>query len=326
MAGNVRGRLLTLFRILTEQTDENRTMTMPELLQMLENLGFSADRRALYEDIEALNNAGWEVQRSDTGKRGYFYASRDFDDAEIGLLLDSLYTCDFLPESKLHRLSDKLAHLGTSALAMNRSRRNSLLIAQSREHDNRSIYAVDLLYKAIGEERMISFIPYHLDWHKRRAFENMEPIWVKPLHLVWYEKNYYLIAAREDGACEHWRVDRLANLEIHGIAEGFKRRINDAELKSYASHVFGPAAGRPIRVTLKCNKSAAEMVYERFGTNVAPYAYQGDTFNIDINITPSKELYGWLIANGDIIELLGPETVRRELSTLLRQRKEQYCD
>ena len=326
MAGNVRGRLLALFKILTEQTDESRTLTMPELLQKLEILGFSADRRALYEDIEALNNAGWEIQRSETGKRGYFFASRDFDDAEIGLLLDSLYTCSFLPENRLHRLSDKLVRLGTSALTMNRIRRNNLLIAQSREHDNHSIYTVDLLYRAIGEERMVSFLPYHLDWHKRRAFDSVVPIQVKPLHLVWSDNMYYLIAANEDGTCAHWRVDRLANLELLGFADGFRRRINDAELKSYARHVFGPASGRPIRMTLKCAKHAAEMVYEKFGTNVAPYAFQEDTFNIDIWLTPSCEFYGWLIAHGDEIELLAPEAARNTLKELVLKRKKQYGD
>lgn len=326
MAGNARGRILALLKMLTEQTDENHTLTMPELQKRLEQLGFTADRRALYEDIEAMNSAGWEVLRSETGTRGYYFASRDFDDAEIGLLLDSLYTCGFLPESRLNRLADKLVRLGTSALAMNRYRRNSLLIAQSREHDSRSIYAVDALYQAIGEDRMVSFLPFRLDWHKRRAFDSLEPVHVKPLHMVWYDHNYYLIAAREDGVCTHWRVDRMAELQVLEPAEGFKRRINAEELKSYATHVFGPAAGRPVTLTMKCRKDAAELVFEKFGTGAATYACQGETFNIDVSVTPSRELYGWLITNGDRVELLGPQRVREMLKAMLVERKMQYQD
>ena len=324
MSCNVRGRVLSLLILLIHNTDEEKTMTTPEMIEQLKARGYNADRRTIYDDIAAINAAGWEILRSTTGKRGYYYASRTFDDAEIGLLMDSLYTCDFLPEGKLQQLIEKLIDMGTHALRRNRSRRNSLLAIQSREHDSRSIYAVDALYRAIGEERMISFLPFHLDWHKRRAFDALEPVRVKPLHMVWYAQNYYVIVARPDGVCVHYRVDRMAELKVLEPAEGFRRRINDEELKSYASHVFGPAAGRPVKLTLRCDKEAADMVYERFGTNVAAYAFRGDHFNIDVSLTPSRELYGWLIANGDRVELLAPDTARRELAAFLRERNMQY--
>ena len=92
MAGSVRNRVLAVLRILIRNTDEDKTLTTPELIELLNGQGITADRRSIYEDIEAINNAGWEVLRSDTGKRGYYFASRQFDDAELGMILHSLYS------------------------------------------------------------------------------------------------------------------------------------------------------------------------------------------------------------------------------------------
>ena len=324
MAGSVRNRVLAVLRILIRNTDEEKTLTTPELIELLNGQGITADRRSIYEDIEAINNAGWEVLRSDTGKRGYYFASRQFDDAELGMILDSLYSFNFLPENKLGQLVDKLVLLGTSSLRQSRFRRNSLTAINSRKHNSGSVYTVDALYRAIAEERLISFFPYHLDWHKRRAFDATEPTIVKPLHLAWYDQNYYLIASRLDGVCTHFRVDHMAELKLLDRVEGFERRIDRAELESYVSHVFGLAMGRPIQITLKCHKDAAEMVFERFGIGIPIYAARGETFNTDVSVTPSDELYGWLIAHGDEVELLRPESLRRELMAILDARKLQY--
>lgn len=324
MAGNVRSRVLSVLQILTRNTDEDRTLTTPEIIDLLGNRGISADRRSIYEDIESINDAGWEVLRSETGKRGYYYASREFEDAEIGLMLDSLFAFSFLTDKKLGQLVDKLVRLGTSALRRNRLQRAGLTAVGTRLHVGGSIYTVDSLYRAISEERMVSFFPYHIDWHKRRALDTQDPVLVKPLHMVLHDRDYYLIAARPDGVCVHYRVDRMAELKLLDRATGYSRRIHPEELESYVAHAFGPAAGRPLQISLKCRKDAAELVYERFGLDISVYASHGEYFNCDVNVTPSDALYGWLIAHIDQVELLRPESVRQTLIALLERGIQHY--
>ena len=82
------------------------------------------------------------------------------------MILDSLYSFNFPPVNKLGQLVDKLVLLDTSLLRQNRFRRNSLTATNNRKHNGGSVYTVDALYRAIAEERLISFFPCHLDWHK----------------------------------------------------------------------------------------------------------------------------------------------------------------
>ena len=61
MAVNQRLRLLHLARILREETDSERGLTMPQILGRLEEAGCPAERKAVYRDLEALRSFGLDV-------------------------------------------------------------------------------------------------------------------------------------------------------------------------------------------------------------------------------------------------------------------------
>lgn len=113
MAGNMRRRILVLLRLFEKETDEQHTLTMPEILKQLTHRGIEADRRAIYEDIEELNNMGYEIIREFDGKRGYFLASRLFEDAEIAIIAANIRASRFLSEQKTARIMDKLSSLAS---------------------------------------------------------------------------------------------------------------------------------------------------------------------------------------------------------------------
>ena len=60
---NNRLKILYLYKILLEQTDENHCISMNDIIRELELCGISAGRKALYEDIEALRAYGLDVVR-----------------------------------------------------------------------------------------------------------------------------------------------------------------------------------------------------------------------------------------------------------------------
>ena len=61
---NQKLKLLYLMKILLENTDEDHGMTMPELIASLAGFGISAERKSLYDDIEALRLYGLDIELS----------------------------------------------------------------------------------------------------------------------------------------------------------------------------------------------------------------------------------------------------------------------
>ena len=54
-------KLLKIWEILNQDTDENNPMPTPVLIEKLAECGIEVDRKILYSDIKLLNDFGYEV-------------------------------------------------------------------------------------------------------------------------------------------------------------------------------------------------------------------------------------------------------------------------
>lgn len=78
--------MLILFQLLWEKTDESHALTLPEILQELENQGISAERKSLYDDIETLRSVGFSIETKKQKTFQYYLAERKLSLSELQLL------------------------------------------------------------------------------------------------------------------------------------------------------------------------------------------------------------------------------------------------
>ena len=69
---NQKLKLYYLSRIMMEKTDDEHYITVPEIQRALEGYGVTADRKSLYDDLEALRVLGIDVIGEKDG-RSYVY-------------------------------------------------------------------------------------------------------------------------------------------------------------------------------------------------------------------------------------------------------------
>ena len=81
-------KLLYLMRMLEEETDAERGLTMAQIIGKLEALGISAERKSIYRDIEALREFGVDVRTYQRAPVEYAVEHRAFAFAELQLLVD----------------------------------------------------------------------------------------------------------------------------------------------------------------------------------------------------------------------------------------------
>ncbi len=108
---NNRLKILYLHKILLENTDEEHSITMPEIIYRLELCGITAARKAIYEDIEALKLFGLDIVTMRGKNAGYKVVSREFELPELKLLADAVSSSRFLTEKKSSELLKKLERL-----------------------------------------------------------------------------------------------------------------------------------------------------------------------------------------------------------------------
>ena len=104
---NQKLKLLYLSKILLENTDERNAMTMSQILRELEKCGVRAERKSIYDDIEALRVFGIDVQTVRDRYVKYYALKNDFDLAELKLIFDLVSASGIVSENKSRELMKK---------------------------------------------------------------------------------------------------------------------------------------------------------------------------------------------------------------------------
>ena len=78
---------MLILEILKDYTDEKNRLTQQEIIDLLRvNYSMECDRRSIRNNIQSLKDMGYEIITS----RGCYLAGREFDDAELRMLIDSV--------------------------------------------------------------------------------------------------------------------------------------------------------------------------------------------------------------------------------------------
>ena len=311
-SSNQKLKILYLMRILLDQTDETHKLSVNELISKLSDIGISAERKTIYDDIEALRLFGIDIVMDKSKSYGYYVASREFEQPELKLLADAVQSSKFITERKTHQLINKLEGLMSKHDA-GKLRRQVYVQNRVKSMNESIYYSVDALHEAISEDKKISFKYSDYDIEKKQVFrKGGEPYIVSPAALTWSEENYYLIAYSEErNAIAHFRVDRMSN--VRKLTEPRSAAVAEFKLAEYSKKVFGMFGGDEADVKLRVNNKIIGGVIDRFGKDIIMIP-DGDTFfTIRVRVALSPIFYGWLFQFGDLCEVLEPNSLKDDL-------------
>ncbi|MCR4589157.1 MAG: WYL domain-containing protein, partial [Lachnospiraceae bacterium] len=213
-----------ILKILKEHSSEQKPIPMAELLERLEGYGISCERKSVYSDVEELNNFGYDIiYNSSRTNGGYYLGSRDFELPELKILVDAVSSSRFITSNKSAKLIKKLESQVSSEEAG--SLKRQVFVSNRIKNENESIYyVVDDLHRAIHENVQIRFQYMEWDLNKKLVPRREGHIYqVSPWSLFWNDENYYLIAYDDEkDELRHYRVDKIANIELTGIRRNGK--------------------------------------------------------------------------------------------------------
>ena len=155
-SSNQKQKLLYLQKILLEKTDEEHALTMTELIDELKSYDIQASRKSIYDDMEILQNFGLDICRIRSHTTRYYIGNRDFQVAELKLLVDAIQSSKFITQKKSLELIAKLEHL-VSEHQGKQLQRQVTITNRVKTVNERIYYNVDQLHNAISANRQISF-------------------------------------------------------------------------------------------------------------------------------------------------------------------------
>lgn len=315
MADNIhtstqRLKILYLYKILLERSDEEHLITMPEIISQLELYGISAGRKALYDDIEALKTYGLDIISVRGDKSGYYVASRDFELPELKLLADAVTSSRFLTEKKSSELLKKIESLSSVYQAKQINRQ--VYIADRVKAMNERIYLnVDVIHRAIAENKQISFKYFDYDMQKHKKYRDGLRI-CSPCALSWDDERYYLIAfyPKRPDNYTNFRVDRMESVEI--ISNEVRCLPKNFNLSEYMNSTFSMFSGETQEVKLRFHCSLVNAVIDRFGKNITLRPDGEEWFKIRVNVKAEMPFFGWLFQFGTKAEIVEPQDLKNK--------------
>lgn len=314
-------KLLYIMDYLLQYSDAEHPVTVKELISHLAAQGISAERKSIYDDIEALRTYGLDIEQVADGQLyGYYIASRRFELPELKLLVDSVQSSKFITRRKTNALIRKIETLA-SAYDAQRLERQVYVAGRVKTMNESIYYNVDAVHAGISEDKKIRFRYFEYTVAKERRYRRDGAYYVvSPYALTWDNENYYLVAYdSERSEIRHYRVDKMTNIATVDEPRDGAAAYRELDMAAYARKVFGMFSGTEERVRMRFANNLAGAVLDRLGQDVSVIPDGGEHFTVSADVVVSPQFFAWLCGFGAEARLLAPERAVERMREYIEQ-------
>ena len=317
---NQKLKLLYLLRYLMRQSDENHPVTVADMIAELARHDIAAERKSIYDDLEALRSYGIDIVQQRGKAVGYYVGQREFELPELKLLVDSIQSSKFITEKKTVSLIRKVENLANVYDA--RMLERQVYVRNRVKSMNESVYYnVDEISNAISQDRRIRFRYFEFTVDKQRQFRRGGAYYVlSPFALMWDDENYYMLAwDAEEQRMKHFRVDKMSAISALDSPRQGREAFEKTDMSAYSKKVFGMFTGQESGVKLRFANHLAGAVIDRFGKDVMLLRDGEEHFTVTVDVVVSPLFFAWVFGFGTEAEILGPADVRRQARDAARE-------
>ena len=312
-------RPIYLIKILKDKTDEEHFLSTAQLCQILqEQYGIETHRVTIKRDIELLQQAGIGIQSVRSTQNLYNYIDRDFDVAELKLLIDAVVSSKFITQSKSEDLAAKLSALA-GEYRSSELKRNMNCEGRIKLGNEKIYFIVDTINEAINAGKKISFQYFNYNVRKEKKLKkDGEPFVITPLHLIWNGDYYYMIGVYEyKQRLGSFRVDRIAKCPTI-LDEAGTPAPDDFDISTYLNTTFRMFNSERASVELICDNSVMDTIIDRFGEDVTTYANDMTSFRAVVDVATSHVFYSWVFGFGGKVKIKGPQEVKDAYAEMIK--------
>lgn len=322
---NQKLKIMYLMKILLDETDETHDITLNEIVKKLEAYNVTAERKSLYDDIENLRQFGFDIIGSQYD-RSYHYkiASRDFQLVELKLLVDAVQSAKFITKKKSDELIKKIESFASKYEAKQLHRQVNVN-GRVKSMNERVYYSVDTIHDALCKECQIKFQYFSWTVDKKMELKHDGAYYsVSPWALCWDDEKYYLIGYdNREMKIKHFRVDKMTNVSTTEEKRLGKESFAEIKMSEYTNKLFGMFDGDLESVTLLCENHTANVIIDRFGTDIPIIKSDKEHFTVKVKVSVSKIFLGWIMAIPGI-KIAAPESTVNMMKDEIKRLQEMY--
>lgn len=317
---------MQILKILQRYTDDDHSLTQQEILHKLrDEYGTVCDRRTVRNNIGFLGEMGYEIEQ---GEEGYRLLTREFEDSELRLLIDSVLFSKTISEKQARVLISKLEKLGSAYFEAKVTHVHNL--PELQHTDNRQVlYSVGVINDAIDDQKKIQFTynRYDTDMQMHRAKRN--PRQVTPYQMVANNGRYYVLCYEEfyKKIC-YYRLDRMTDVTCMDEAGKRLQEIpgmeNGLDLPRHMAEHFYMFGGESVPITIRARRTLMGDLIDWFGKDILILNKTPEWVRVRVRCNEDSVFF-WALQYGQGAEILKPESLRKKIRKTLADMTERYA-
>lgn len=283
--------IMNILDILKRYSDEDHKLSQKQIVDYLwSDYDMAADRKTVARNLTNLMAAGYPIECRDDIARTYinkqgkeetsyilsdFYLEREFTDAELRLLIDSLLFSKHIPYNQCKELVEKLEGLSNQYF---RSHVKHVRKLPETVTPNKELFwTIEVLDEAIEKGRQVVFdynrFGTDKKLHPRQTSDGKVRAYVvNPYQMAATNGRYYLIGNYDKyNDFANYRLDRITNICLLDTPAKPKEQVKGGKQFSLSQHMAEHVymfSGESVPVTFRMKKDILDDVIDWFGMDV----------------------------------------------------------
>jgi len=316
--------LLRILQILHKYSDLQHPLTQEKIAYYLDSeYGIVIERKAISRNISLLMDADVEIGHC---RDGYYLQTREFEDTELKLLVDSVLCNQNITAKHSADLIEKLCKLSNKYFRSHV--KNVYAVKDWNKSDNAALFFnIEKIDMAINEGKQVQY-DYN-KYGKDKKLHKSSFQRATPYQLILHNQRYYLM-----GYSEYWgnmifhRLDRITNIKIYDAPAyplkkipGYESGIDYKKISTTMPYLH---SDKPERVEMLAEAWVIDQVVDWFGKDLAVRETE-DPEKIIISLWANPYAMSlWALQYVNYIEVISPAHLRNKIRDFLKTGFDKY--
>lgn len=316
--------LLRILQILHKYSDLQHPLTQEKIAYYLDSeYGIVIERKAISRNISLLMDADVEIGHC---RDGYYLETREFEDTELKLLVDSVLCNQNITAKHSADLIEKLCKLSNKYFRSHV--KNVYAVKDWNKSDNSALFFnIEMIDMAINEGKQVQY-DYN-KYGKDKKLHKSSFQRATPYQLILHNQRYYLM-----GYSEYWgnmifhRLDRITNIKIYDApayplkkVPGYESGIDYKKISTTMPYLH---SDKPERVEMLADAWVIDQVVDWFGKDLA-VRETDDPEKIIISLWANPYAMSlWALQYVNYIDVISPAHLRTKIREFLKSGLDKY--
>lgn len=315
MAEPKKNALIRIWQILLRHSDFDHPLLQEDIVRYLdEEYDIQLERKAVGKNLAYLRDAGIDV--STIPRKGFYIASRDFEDSELKLLIDSVLQSKHITAKDSKILIEKLCNQSNKYFRSHV--KNIYSVNEWSKTENQALfYNIDVVDEAIasGKQVQYDYNKYGVDAKLHRSsFQR-----VSPYQLILHNQRYYLMGYNDYwGNMTFHRMDRISNMRIYDkpltpitSVKGYENGVDFKQIASTMPYMY---TDTPERIEFIADAFIVDQIVDWFGKDIRMSTLPDDDKKVMVTLIASPNaMEHWALQYLNHVEVTKPESLRNKI-------------